>query len=163
MRNDRTALRSSPSSRVSFRAAASTSAGRPALRMAAAALGVLAVTGLASAAAPSAAAVGGAVARGKALFVKDGCYACHGYDGQGSIYTGLRIAPNPPPWQVIAAFIRNPPGMKRPYSNWPFFVMPPFTAKMVPDRDVRDIYAYLSSIPGPAALKRIPTFKKPHE
>ena len=129
-------------------------------RAAAAALGIFAVAGIASAAAPSTAPIGADAARGKALFIENGCYACHGYDGQGSIYTGLRIAPNPPPWQAIAAFIRNPPGMKRPYSNWPFFVMPPFTAKMVSDRDVSDIYAYLKSLPPPVAPKSIPTFKK---
>jgi mono/diheme cytochrome c family protein len=126
------------------------------------ALGIFAVAGLAFAAAPSAASTAGDAARGKALFVKNSCYACHGYDGQGSIYTGLRIAPNPPPWQAIAAFIRDPPGMKRPYSNWPSFVMPPFTAKMVSDRDLSDIYAYLKSVRGPVTLNSIPTFEKPH-
>lgn len=136
---------------------------RTALRAAAVALGIFAVAGLAFAAAPSAASMLGDAARGKALFVKNGCYACHGYDGQGSIYTGLRIAPNHPPWRVIAAFIRNPPGLKRPYSNWPLFVMPPFTAKMVSDRDVRDICAYLSSVPGPAAPNSIPTFNRPRK
>lgn len=136
---------------------------RAARRVAAAILGALALAGMALAAVPSGAPPIGDAARGKALFVKNGCYACHGYDGQGSIYTGLRIAPSPLPWQAIAAFIRNPPGMKRPYSNWPNFVMPPFTAQMVSDRDVRDIYAYLSSVPGPAALKSIPTFKKPRK
>jgi mono/diheme cytochrome c family protein len=131
-------------------------------RLAAVVLG-LAVAALAGAAQPSASSTAGDAARGKALFVQNGCYACHGYDGQGSIYTGLRIAPDPPPWQVIAAFIRNPPGMKRPYSNWPNFVMPPFTAQMVADQDVRDIYAYLKSVRGPAALKSIPAFKKPRK
>jgi ubiquinol-cytochrome c reductase cytochrome c subunit len=133
---------------------------RGARQLAAVILGALAVAGIALAAAPSSASPAGNAARGKALFVKNGCYACHGYDGQGSIYTGLRIAPNPLPWQAIAAFIRNPPGMKRPYGNWPNFVMPPFTAQMVSDQDVRDIYAYLKSVRGPAALKSIPTFKE---
>ena len=132
-------------------------------RLAAVILGALAAAALAGAAQPSASSAAGDSARGKALFVKNGCYACHGYDGQGSIYTGLRIAPDPPPWQAIAAFIRNPPGMKRPYSNWPNFVMPPFTARMVSDQDVRDIYAYLKSVRGPAVLKSIPTFKKPRQ
>lgn len=137
-----------------------TPSGRPEWR-AILVLGALALAAIAAAAQPSSSSAAGDAARGKALFVKNGCYACHGYDGQGSIYTGLRIAPNPPPWQAIAAFIRDPPGMRRPYSNWPNFVMPPFTAKMVSDRDVRDIYAYLKSVPAPAALKRIPTFAKP--
>lgn len=144
MRNDRYDLRKADAPR------------RFARRTAAMATGISVLAAFAAAAATP---VGSAV-RGKALFVKNGCYACHGYEGQGSIYTGPRIAPDPPPWQAIAAFIRNPPGLKKPYSNWPQHVMPPFTAKMVSDSDVRDIYAYLKSVPGPVALKRIPTFKK---
>ena len=132
-------------------------------RAAAVIVGILALAAIAGAAQPSPSSTAANTARGRALFVNNGCYACHGYDGQGSIYTGLRIAPNPPPWQAIAAFIRNPPGIKRPYSNWPLFVMPPFTTKMISDRDVRDIYAYLKSVPGPAALKSIPTFEKPRK
>jgi mono/diheme cytochrome c family protein len=144
MRNDSSDHRRTPASR------------RCALQAAAAALGISLLSAFTAAASTP---VGNA-ARGKTLFVKNGCYACHGYEGQGSIYTGPRIAPNPLPWQAIAAFIRNPPGLKRPYSKWPAHVMPPFTAKMVSDSDLRDIYAYLKSVPGPAALRRIPTFKK---
>lgn len=98
--------------------------------------------------------------RGQELFVRNGCFACHGYQGQGGSYTGVRLAPDPLPWQAIAAFIRNPRGLNPPYLSWPFNVMPPFTSKMVPDRDVQDIYAYLKSIPGPTDLKNVPMFKK---
>ena len=103
----------------------------------------------------------GDAARGRELFVTNGCFACHGYDGQGGSYTGPQIAPNPLPWQAIAAFIRNPRGLVPPYLNWPFNVMPPFTSKMVSDRDVQDIWAWLASRPAPADIKRIPTFAKP--
>jgi mono/diheme cytochrome c family protein len=98
--------------------------------------------------------------RGKELFVTNGCFACHGYEGQGGSYTGPKIAPDPLPWQAIAAFIRNPRGLIPPYITWPFNVMPPFTSRMVPDKDVQDIYAYLKTVPGPADIKSIPTFKK---
>lgn len=116
-------------------------------------------------AAPAASAAGaeeqvGNAQRGRELFVSNGCFACHGYNGQGGSYTGPKIAPDPLPWQAIAAFIRFPRGLIAPYTNWPFNVMPPFTAKMVPDKDVQDIYAYLKSIPGPTDMKNIPTFKK---
>jgi mono/diheme cytochrome c family protein len=112
---------------------------------------------------PGAAAAEAAVGnseRGRELFISNGCFACHGYNGQGGSYTGPKIAPNPLPWQAIAAFIRNPPGLNPPYLSWPFNVMPPFTSKMVPDKDVQDIYAYLASVPGPTDIKNIPTFKK---
>jgi mono/diheme cytochrome c family protein len=98
--------------------------------------------------------------RGKQLFVSNGCFACHGYNGQGGSYTGPKIAPDPLPWQAIAAFIRFPRGVTPPYTSWPFNVMPPFTAQLVPDKDVQDIYAYLKSIPGPTDLKNVPTFTK---
>jgi ubiquinol-cytochrome c reductase cytochrome c subunit len=112
-----------------------------------------------SATAPAEEAVGNA-ARGRELFVSNGCFACHGYDGQGGSYTGPRLAPNPLPWQAIAVFIRNPRGLEPPYINWPFNVMPPFTSTLVPDKDVQDIYAWLKLQPGPTDLKNIPTFKQ---
>jgi mono/diheme cytochrome c family protein len=98
--------------------------------------------------------------RGRQLFVKNMCYSCHGYNGQGGSYTGPRIAPDPLPWQAVAAFIRNPAGLTPPYITWPFGVMPPFTSKNVPDKDVQDIVAYLKTVPDPTDLKSIPTYKK---
>jgi ubiquinol-cytochrome c reductase cytochrome c subunit len=111
------------------------------------------------AATPAEESVGNA-ARGRELFISNGCFACHGYDGQGGSYTGPRLAPNPLPWQAIAVFIRNPRGLEPPYTNWPFNVMPPFTSRLVPDKDVQDIYAWLKSRPAPTDLKNIPTFSK---
>ena len=102
----------------------------------------------------------GSAEHGRELFIRNGCFACHGYEGQGGSYTGVRLAPDPLPWQAIAAFIRNPRGLNPPYLAWPFNVMPPFTSKMVSDQDVRDIYAYLKTVPGPTDLKNVPTFKK---
>lgn len=100
-------------------------------------------------AAPAAADSPGDAARGKAIFEKNGCFYCHGYLGQGGTPAGPRIAPDTLPWQVIAAYIRKPAGE-----------MPPFSSKLVPDKDVQDIYAYLKSVPGPAAPNQIPTFTK---
>jgi len=91
----------------------------------------------------------GNAAHGKELYVKNACYQCHGYLGQGGTSSGVRIAPDPLPWQAIAAYIRKPAG-----------TMPPYTSKLVPDKDVQDIYAYLKSVPGPVDLKNIPTFTK---
>ena len=90
----------------------------------------------------------GNAARGKDLFVKNACYQCHGYLGQGST-SGVRIGPDPLPWQAIAAYIRKPAGQ-----------MPPYTSKLLPDQDVQDIHAYLKSVPAPTDVKNIPTFTK---
>lgn len=103
------------------------------------------------------AAVGNAQ-RGKELFVKNGCYECHGYWGQGGSYSGVRLAPNPLPWQAIAAFIRNPPGLNP--AALTDAMMPPYSSKLVPDQDVQDIYAYLKSIPPGTDVKNIPNYKK---
>jgi len=81
---------------------------------------------------------------GKRLFVRDGCYQCHGYAGQGSI-AGARLAPPVLNAQGIAKYIRRPTGG-----------MPAFTDKVVSDQDVADIYAYLKTIPAPKPVKDIP-------
>lgn len=81
---------------------------------------------------------------GKRLFVKDGCYECHGYAGQGTV-AGARLAPPVLNAQGIARYIRRPAG-----------AMPAFSEKVVSDRDVADIYAYLKTIPPPKPVKDIP-------
>ena len=44
---------------------------------------------------------------GKRVFNKIGCYQCHGREGQGSVMTGPRIAPNPVPFDVLASYVRE--------------------------------------------------------
>ena len=91
---------------------------------------------------------GGSAENGKRLFMRDGCYECHGISGQGAL-TGPRLAPNPIPAEAISAYIRKPAGR-----------MPPFSAQLVPGQDVKDIYTYLKSVPGPADVKNVPSFTK---
>jgi ubiquinol-cytochrome c reductase cytochrome c subunit len=79
---------------------------------------------------------------GKLIFMKDGCYQCHGREGQGSNMSGPRIAPNPPPLEVILGYVRKPSGE-----------MPPYTAKVISDQELTDIYAYLVSRPHPPKEK----------
>jgi mono/diheme cytochrome c family protein len=86
------------------------------------------------------------VQRGKKLFTDYGCYECHGRAAQGG--TGPRLGPDPLPFSVFLQFVRHPPTKMPP--------MPPFTAKVASDQDLRDIYAFLSSLPEPPKLKDIP-------
>jgi ubiquinol-cytochrome c reductase cytochrome c subunit len=79
---------------------------------------------------------------GKRLFNKDGCYQCHGREGQGSVMTGPRIAPDPPSYDFILRYVRKPTGE-----------MPPYTAKVVSDQELADIYAFLQSRPRPSTTK----------
>ena len=45
---------------------------------------------------------------GKRLFVRNGCYQCHGYVGQGGA-AGARLAQTKLPLAGFTAFVRNPP------------------------------------------------------
>jgi mono/diheme cytochrome c family protein len=85
---------------------------------------------------------------GKRIFTKNGCYECHGREGQGSTMTGPRIAPDPIPFDVLARYLRKPTGE-----------MPSYTAKVVSDQELADIYAFLQSRPHPPAAKAIPLLK----
>jgi mono/diheme cytochrome c family protein len=86
----------------------------------------------------------GDAARGKALFVKNGCYQCHNYEGQGGA-AGPRIAPNPLPFQGFIGYVRAPRGD-----------MPPYTVKVMSDQDLADVHAFLRSRPRPPAVSSVP-------
>lgn len=110
---------------------------------------VLALAGTAQAPAPeqSPAAPPGDVEKGKTLFVRNGCYQCHNYEGQGGA-AGARIAPTPPPFRGFVAYVRSPRGD-----------MPPYTAKVMSEQDLADVYAFLRSRPRPPAVSSIPLLK----
>lgn len=82
--------------------------------------------------------------KGRAAFVKHGCWQCHGFVGQGGP-AGPKIAPNPLPFKTLSAFVRLTDGR-----------MPPFQETVLSNADLADIYAYLQSIPKSADYKSIP-------
>ena len=81
---------------------------------------------------------------GRKLFAADGCYQCHGYEGQGAGGTGPRLAPNPIPYVQLSRYVRAPTGQ-----------MPLYTSKVLSDAELADIYAYLRSRPLPPPLDSI--------
>jgi len=82
---------------------------------------------------------------GQRLFVRDGCYECHGYLGQGSTSTGgTRLGPPQIPLSAFISYVREPTGQ-----------MPPYTAKVISDADLAEIYNFLKSVPPPPPLKSI--------
>ena len=83
---------------------------------------------------------------GKKLFASVGCYQCHGLEAQGSSATGPRLGPRPIAFAAFSRYVRQP-------SNQ----MPPYTAKVVSDSDLANIYAFVRSRPEPA--KEIPLLK----
>jgi mono/diheme cytochrome c family protein len=78
------------------------------------------------------------IEHGRALFLADGCAACHGTVGQGSRVSGPRLAPHTMPLQPFVYILRHPANN-----------MPPYVAEVLSDADARDIHAYLDSLPGP--------------
>src|SRR5580692_11750255 len=87
---------------------------------------------------------------GKKLFMSDGCYECHGRQGQGAAQTGAaRIGPPQLTFEGFQSYVRQPTNQ-----------MPPYTSKAITDQDLGDIYAYLKSIPMPPKGKDIPLLNK---
>lgn len=87
---------------------------------------------------------------GKKLFNADGCYECHGRQGQGAAQTGAaRIGPPQLSFEGFQSYVRSPK-----------LNMPPYSSKAIPDQDLADIYAFLKSIPMPPKGKDIPLLNK---
>ena len=68
------------------------------------------------------------------LFVRYGCYQCHGYEGQGG--DGLRIAPSPYPFDAFALKVRKPANE-----------MPAYAPEVLSDTDLQALYRYVRAIP----------------
>lgn len=83
---------------------------------------------------------------GGELYLKYSCYACHGYSGQNG--PGTRLVPSRMSLPGFTSYIRNPRQM------------PPYTAKVVPDAEAADIFAYLQTLPRSPSAKDIPLLKQ---
>jgi ubiquinol-cytochrome c reductase cytochrome c subunit len=86
-----------------------------------------------------------AAEHGRKLFAADGCYQCHGYQGEGSASAGPKLAPQPLPLDAFTHQLRNPRDR-----------MPIYTAKVLSEGDVSDLYAYLQAIPKAKTVAEIP-------
>lgn len=101
--------------------------------------------------------VTGNAANGKALYFSYGCYACHGYNGE----TGARHFVGQ--WghldteQTFLTFLR---GRANAAPVTPSTDMPNFSAQSLPDKQAKDIYAYIRTFKSTAPdLKDIPTLE----
>jgi ubiquinol-cytochrome c reductase cytochrome c subunit len=99
---------------------------------------------------PASTAPAGNAEAGKKLFVSYGCYQCHGREAQGSSATGPRLGPRPIAFTAFTRYVRRPTGQ-----------MPPYTAKVVSDADMANIYAYVQSRTPPPAVQSIPLLREP--
>jgi len=91
------------------------------------------------------AAPAGNVEKGKTLYVERACWQCHGLAAQGGGAAGPRLAGRVSPWPAFSRYVRRPTEE-----------MIPFTAKVLPDQELADIYAWLRSIPAPPPVASIP-------
>jgi mono/diheme cytochrome c family protein len=89
----------------------------------------------------------GDAANGKRLYLADGCFECHGRNGQGGAFNypapaliGMEI-----PVESFVAFLRNAPND-----------MPSYDVRVLSDKEAADIYAFLQTLPGRKAAKEIP-------
>jgi len=88
----------------------------------------------------------GNATNGAKIFVSYGCYQCHGYAAHGG--AGARLAPKPIAFAAFTKYVRKPTQQ-----------MPPYTAKVVTDQELADIYAFLLTIPPPPDPNSIPLMK----
>jgi ubiquinol-cytochrome c reductase cytochrome c subunit len=82
--------------------------------------------------------------KGKQLYVKNGCWQCHGFVGQGG-GAGPALVPNVMPLEAMSSFVRN--------SNR---AMPPYREAVLPEADLAEIHAYLTSVAKAPDPKSIP-------
>lgn len=111
-----------------------------------AALVALAVGGLAQAARAQDAPPGDAAA-GKQLFLADGCFLCHGRAGEGGAMNG--------PAPILAKTEMPFDGFKGQLRQ-PINDMPAYSEKVMSDKQIADIYAFVQSLPGRRPLKDVP-------
>ena len=87
----------------------------------------------------------GSTKTGEELYAKQGCYECHGWVAQGANFSGPRIAPPVLPYESFLEQIRQPRSD-----------MPPYSERVLTDKQLADIYAFLQTIPEPPDRKTIP-------
>ena len=81
---------------------------------------------------------------GKQVFMRAGCWQCHGTVGQGGA-AGPKLAPDPLPFDALSSFVRTTNRQ-----------MPAYREEVLSDADLADLYAYLNSIPQGPDAKTIP-------
>ena len=88
----------------------------------------------------------GDAARGKDIYLRYSCYACHGYAGHGG--AGPRLVPMRLSLPAFASVVRNPP------------TMPPYSAKLLSDAQLSDVWRYIRALPEWPPASRIPLLAK---
>jgi mono/diheme cytochrome c family protein len=93
-------------------------------------------------------AIAASAENGRHVFMRAGCWQCHGTMGQGGA-AGSKLAPDPLPFDALSSFVRT--------TNRN---MPAYREKVLSDADLADLYAYLQSIPKSPDPKSIPLLNR---
>jgi mono/diheme cytochrome c family protein len=91
---------------------------------------------------------GGDATKGKELFLKYSCYACHGFSGQNG--SGARLVPMRMTTAAFTAYVRSPRTRQ----------MPSFSTKVLSDEQLADIHAYIKTLPASKPAKDIPALEQ---
>ena len=89
------------------------------------------------------AAIAASAENGRHVFMRAGCWQCHGTMGQGGA-AGPKLAPDPLPFDALSSFVRT--------TNR---AMPAYREGVLSDADLADLCAYLQSIPNSPDPKTI--------
>jgi mono/diheme cytochrome c family protein len=87
----------------------------------------------------------GDAARGAKLYVDRGCWQCHGLAAQGGGIAGPRLADRVQVWAAFAAYVRRPTEE-----------MIPYTATVLSEQELADIFAWLRNLPPPPSVESLP-------
>jgi mono/diheme cytochrome c family protein len=90
-----------------------------------------------------------AIQRGREVYTLNQCYACHGTMGQGGERgAGPRIAPNPFPYAAFEQQMRKPRA-----------VMPRYNPQAINAEQLKDLHAFVASIPASPPVANIPLLR----
>jgi mono/diheme cytochrome c family protein len=89
----------------------------------------------------------GDAANGRRVFLAVGCFTCHGRSGQGGAlnYPAPALAQTALPLEAFRIIVRVGPND-----------MPAYSEKVLTDKDLADVHAFLRSLPGRRPAKDIP-------
>jgi len=77
----------------------------------------------------------GSAENGKRVFLRDGCWECHGFAAQGG-RDGARLADTALSVAQLTRYVRKPTG-----------AMPAYIDKVLSDQELADIWTYVKSLP----------------
>ncbi len=91
----------------------------------------------------------GDAVEGKRIYLAVGCFLCHGRSGQGGSFNGPApiLAKTAMPFDGFKGQLRQPANE-----------MPAYSEKVMTDKEIADIYAFVQSLPGPRPAKDMKIF-----